>query len=42
METWQQPRPPSITRFTVIFEKPGIYNYVRTVHPWKIGYMEVK
>jgi plastocyanin len=27
--------------FTVTFEKPGIYDYVCTVHPWMTGSVEV-
>jgi plastocyanin len=33
----QIPPGPPITTFTVTFEKPGIYDYVCTVHPWMIG-----
>ena len=32
---------PPITEFTVTFEKPGIYDYVCTVHPWMTGSVEV-
>lgn len=35
------PGAPPITGFTVTFEKPGIYDYVCTVHPWMIGSVEV-
>ena len=31
------PGAPPITTFTVTFEKPGIYDYVCTVHPWMTG-----
>jgi plastocyanin len=31
------PGAPPITEFTVTFEKPGIYDYVCTVHPWMTG-----
>lgn len=33
---------PPITTFTVTFEKPGIYNYLCTVHPWMTGSVVVK
>jgi plastocyanin len=36
------PGAPPITTFTVTFEKPGVYDYVCTVHPWMIGSVEVK
>lgn len=32
---------PPITSFTVTFEKPGIYPYICTVHPWMTGTVEV-
>jgi plastocyanin len=32
---------PPITGFTVTFEKPGIYDYLCTVHPWMTGSVEV-
>jgi plastocyanin len=35
------PEAPPITGFTVTFEKPGIYDYVCTVHPWMVGSVEV-
>lgn len=28
---------PPITEFSVTFEKPGIYDYVCTIHPWMTG-----
>ena len=31
-----------ITTFTVTFEKPGIYDYLCTVHPWMTGSVVVK
>jgi plastocyanin len=36
------PGAPPITTFTVTFEKPGIYHYVCTVHPWMTGSVVVK
>jgi plastocyanin len=36
------PGAPPITSFTVTFEKPGIYDYVCTVHPWMTGTVMVK
>ena len=33
---------PPITTFTVTFEKPGIYDYLCTVHPWMTGSVVVK
>lgn len=36
------PGTPPITSFTVTFEKPGIYDYVCTVHPWMTGTVTVK
>jgi plastocyanin len=36
------PGAPPITTFTVTFEKPGIYGYVCTVHPWMTGSVVVK
>ena len=36
------PGAPPISTFTVTFEKPGIYDYVCTVHPWMTGSVEVK
>ena len=36
------PGAPPLTTFTVTFEKPGIYDYVCTVHPWMTGSVEVK
>jgi plastocyanin len=35
------PGAPPLTTFTVTFEKPGIYDYVCTVHPWMVGSIEV-
>ena len=35
------PGAPLLTTFTVTFEKPGIYDYVCTVHPWMTGSVEV-
>jgi plastocyanin len=35
------PGAPPLTTFTVTFEKPGIYDYVCTVHPWMTGSIEV-
>jgi plastocyanin len=35
------PGAPPLTTFTVTFEKPGIYDYVCTVHPWMTGSVEV-
>ena len=43
---WPQGQVPSgappLTTFTLTFEKPGIYDYVCTVHPWMTGSVEVK
>ncbi|MDQ4057428.1 MAG: hypothetical protein M3156_08455 [Thermoproteota archaeon] len=36
------PGAPPITTFTVTFEKPGIYDYLCTVHPWMTGSVVVK
>jgi len=36
------PGAPPITTFTITFEKPGIYDYVCTVHPWMTGSVVVK
>jgi plastocyanin len=36
------PGAPPITTFTVTFEKPGIYGYICTVHPWMTGSVVVK
>jgi plastocyanin len=35
------PGAPPITGFTITFEKPGIYDYICTVHPWMTGSVEV-
>ncbi|MGH9979732.1 MAG: cupredoxin domain-containing protein, partial [Nitrososphaeraceae archaeon] len=35
------PGAPPLTTFTVTFERPGIYDYVCTVHPWMTGSVEV-
>jgi plastocyanin len=35
------PGGPPITKFTVIFEKPGIYTYLCNVHPWMKGTVTV-
>jgi len=35
------PGAPPLTTFTVTFEKPGIYDYVCTVHPWMTRSVEV-
>ena len=36
------PGAPPLTTFTVTFEKPGIYDYVCTVHPWMTGTVSVR
>jgi plastocyanin len=36
------PGAPPITTFTITFEKPGIYDYVCTVHPWMTGSVVVE
>ena len=35
------PGAPPLTTFTLTFNKPGIYDYVCTVHPWMTGSVEV-
>ena len=36
------PGAPPISKFTVTFEKPGIYSYLCTLHPWMTGTVVVK
>lgn len=35
------PGSPPISKFTVIFEKPGTYHYICNVHPWMEGIVKV-
>ena len=36
------PGTPPISKFTVTFQKPGMYSYLCTLHPWMTGVVTVK